>query len=138
VLFEETFSSCGVDHSIIEKVKVFILATKIHSAAESNFCDSDLELFLDMDMSILGSPIDRYDSYCQQIRNEYKHFPDDQFYSGRLQFLETCLKKEKYVFNTEIFRSNLEAIARSNLARESKQITQKLNTILSAQNAERI
>lgn len=129
LLFEETFSPLNVDERLIEKVKLYIHATKNHSTTESNFNDSDLGYFLDMDMSILGAPSDRYDSYCQQIRSEYKSFSDQQFYRGRLQFLEKISRNEISVFSTEVFRNNLESNARSNLRRELTQITQKITQI---------
>ena len=47
-----------------------------------------VKLFLDLDLSVLGWPSDEYLDYAQRVRFEYKHYPDDQFVSGRIKVLK--------------------------------------------------
>lgn len=51
-------------------VIAYTLATADHVDYDS---DSDLQLFLDSDLWVLGSPQDRYDRYALDIRHEYDH-----------------------------------------------------------------
>ena len=60
---------------------------------------SDLELFLDMDLSILGSSSDRFDAYERQVRFEYAHVADDDFTRGRQAVLTSFLNRPTLYFS---------------------------------------
>lgn len=99
--------------SRIEKVVNYILATKTHESDGSN----DLNYFLDIDLSILGSEETIYDIYTQQISDEYNFYPSFLYNRGRRKVLNSFLDKE-FIYKTEEYRSKLEEQARINIARE--------------------
>ncbi len=77
---------------------------------------SDIALFLDLDLSILGAPKEKFDLYEDQIRQEFAHVPDDAYRVGRRQVLSGFAKR-KHVFMTDVGRFHWESPARDNLAR---------------------
>ena len=89
-----------------------ILATKSHLANEN-----EIQLFVDADLSILGSSTENYFRYSSQIRMEYAHLPDDQYTAGRKKILHDFLTR-KSIYLTPAFSSRYEAQARLNLERE--------------------
>ena len=101
----------------IEQVKLYIEATQTHAITASVTHTSDLQLFLDFDMSILGAPWAAYEAYTQQVRREYRIYPDKIYYPGRKQFLQHCLQTE-HIFQTAVFRAVYEGRARENMAHE--------------------
>jgi predicted metal-dependent HD superfamily phosphohydrolase len=107
----------GVPAEKIEQVKLFIEATQTHTVSGAVTNTTDLQLFLDFDMSILGADWPVYEAYTRQVRREYRIYPDKLYYPGRLQFLRHCLQAA-FIFQTQIFRDRYEAQARENMARE--------------------
>jgi len=101
----------------IEQVKIFIEATQTHAITATVTHTGDLQLFLDFDMSILGAGWAAYEAYTQQVRLEYRIYPDKIYYPGRKQFLQHCLQTE-HIFQTAVFRDSYEARARENMAKE--------------------
>jgi predicted metal-dependent HD superfamily phosphohydrolase len=97
----------------IEKVAQYILATKTHESSN----DNDLNYFLDMDLSILGSEETIYDIYAKQISDEYSFYPSFLYNRGRKKVLSSFLDKE-FIFKTTEYRTALEKQARINIARE--------------------
>ncbi len=91
-----------------------ILASKGHRASG----DADTDLFLDLDMSILGAPWEDYLNYAKGVAREYLPvYGLEAFAAGRpALFLEPTLAADR-IFLTEPF-ALLEAQARSNLAAE--------------------
>ena len=71
-----------------------LLATKLHETGDS--IDTDLQIFIDFDMSIIGcEDINRYDEYTRKIRLEYSHVSDSDWVSdttGRVAFLKKTLR----------------------------------------------
>ena len=101
----------------VEQVKIFIEATQTHTVSSDVTYTTDLLLFLDFDMSILGAGWDAYEAYTRQVRREYRIYPDKLYYPGRRQFLQHCLQVA-FIFQTPVFRDRYEAQARENMARE--------------------
>jgi predicted metal-dependent HD superfamily phosphohydrolase len=101
----------------IEQVKIYIEATQTHTITGAVTHISDLQLFLDFDMSILGAGWDAYEAYTQQVRREYRIYPNKLYYPGRRHFMQHCLQAE-FIFQTRIFREKYEARARENMVRE--------------------
>ena len=66
-------ADCSRLDEVSDLVEEYIKATIKHTMGES--VDPDLALFLDLDLSILGSPSSLYEIYSKQIRKEYKHVP---------------------------------------------------------------
>ncbi|MEO0405418.1 MAG: hypothetical protein AAF193_11155 [Bacteroidota bacterium] len=68
----------------IEKVHDLIMATKSHIKSE----DQDINLFVDMDLAILGSSYSEYEKYSASVRKEYSVFPDFIYNKGRKDVLK--------------------------------------------------
>ena len=94
-----------------------IMATKQHKADDS----PDVNLLLDMDLSILGAEADEYEEYSIQIRKEYAVFPDALYIPGRKKVLQHFLQKER-IFKTDLYFNRLEHKARQNLKKELEQL----------------
>jgi len=74
-------------------------------------------IMIDVDLSILGSPADAYDTYTAGVRHEYGHRSDDEFRDGRGMFLEGMLGRDQ-IFNTPRGIELWEIRTRTNLVRE--------------------
>jgi predicted metal-dependent HD superfamily phosphohydrolase len=98
-------------HKVREDVSKIILATKDHLNTPKG--DILLDLFLDIDLSILAAEEKRFNEYCDQIKQEYYFYPRDLLESGRKKILHSFLK-EPFLFRTKQF-SSLEAAAKLNL-----------------------
>ena len=97
----------------IENCKRMILATKDHTQLDNN----DLNLFLDADLTILGSDRETYQTYLQNIRKEYSIYTDQEFNAGRKKVLSNLLKRQK-LYKTSYFQEKYESKARENLSWE--------------------
>lgn len=89
-----------------------ILATKKHEAA-----DDITNLFTDADLSILGTQPDRYKRYAEEVRKEYRMFPDFLYNPGRKKVLHHFLDMPR-IFKTAEFYNLYEVQARKNLQAE--------------------
>lgn len=138
-LFEKTFDGV-INDELRQKVSQYIIATKYHSISGS--MDMDLKLFIDFDMSILGSPFADYQAYTDKIRCEYSHVSDVDFCTGRAAFLRKTLKSAQDqvggdnrtrtpIFATEEMRSMLEAQAIRNMEWEINHLDQRKEHLLS-------
>lgn len=105
----------------VAAVVAYTLATADHVDDDS---DSDLQLFLDSDLWILGSPEDRYDRYALDIRQEYDHVDSAMYQVGRIAVLEKLAARVdgKYVFQTDVFRDDYEEQAQENITREIEKL----------------
>jgi predicted metal-dependent HD superfamily phosphohydrolase len=85
-----------LDPETVVRARLLIDATKRHELlAEMPAQEvSDTELFLDMDLSILGAPQQRFDEYERQIRAEYAHLSDDAYRIGRSKVLNRFLQRQ--------------------------------------------
>jgi predicted metal-dependent HD superfamily phosphohydrolase len=108
----DRLTSASFPESEVDFCCCAILATKSHAAE-----DVEIQLFIDADLSILGSSPENYLRYSRQIRLEYAHFPDDQYYAGRRKILKDFLNR-KCIFLTVEFSNRYEARARLNLEKE--------------------
>ncbi len=77
----------------------------------------DGDLFLDIDLSILGSNTPQYDTYRSKLFQEYSWVDPQKYKVGRKDFLEKMLAKKR-IFHTSIFEEKYEEQAQSNLRRE--------------------
>jgi len=98
----------------IERVERFIIATADHIADPNDY---DMQLFLDADLSILGSPAYEYKKYASDIRAEYRWMGDKEFGKSRYEFLIGLLRRER-IFTTETAHNSLEQQARRNILAE--------------------
>ncbi|MCV9964182.1 hypothetical protein OIU34_20060 [Pararhizobium sp. BT-229] len=93
-----------------------IVATARHLVPEgvSQALASDIALFCDMDLAILGSDEATFRRYDEAIREEYSWVPEDQWREGRGAVLRKFLAREA-IFATAPMRDRFEASARRNL-----------------------
>jgi predicted metal-dependent HD superfamily phosphohydrolase len=106
--------ACGVEmglHSPFQQsLAQLILATKQHDSS----LDPDAPLLVDVDLSILGQPPERFWQYETQIRAEYKWVPQIIFGPKRAEILEQFLAR-KTIYRTAPFLRKYEEQARANL-----------------------
>lgn len=118
LLAEKRLTALSVPEAIISLCKEIILATKSHLVS----ANSDVNLFTDADLSILGKPWEQYEIYYKQIREEYSVYPDLLYKPGRRKVLKHFLAMER-IFKTDVFREKYEKQARRNLGRELEVIS---------------
>ncbi len=101
----------------INKELVFdmICATQLHQHNEKE----DINWLIDFDLKILSKNREAYQQYCEQIRKEYKIYPDFLYKPGRKKALEHFLKND-FIYQTTEFRTIYEQTARQNILREIK------------------
>ena len=102
----------GVSESIIKKVSQIIHVTEKH---KSDDCLSNL--FIDMDLSILGSEPEKYLEYANKIRFEFSHLSNFLYRIGRKRFLKKLLSRPK-IYMADTYYSKYEMVARRNLQTE--------------------
>lgn len=113
VFCEARLKLMEVPATLIEETKELILITSEHQA---DYC-GDQEYFIDMDLSILGSPPEIYHGYTENIRKENAFMPGWLYSRRRKSFLETMLKRSS-VYHTDTFQNKLEKQAQLNLSME--------------------
>lgn len=105
-------AGAGLPASFGERVTELILATKRHEPV----ADGDTAVLLDVDLSILGQPADRFDRYEAEIRREYAWVPEAVFCAKRAEILAAFLARPA-LYQTDRFRQRYEQAARRNLQR---------------------
>ncbi|MGX5846728.1 HD domain-containing protein [Mesorhizobium sp. PL10] len=102
----------------LSRITAMILATATHQLP--SFDDAaamrDASLFLDMDLSILGTAPDAFDDYERAVRQEYAWVEEPMWRAGRSAVLKSFLARD-HIFHTEEFRRRFEPQARQNIAR---------------------
>src|SRR5262249_26786699 len=101
----------GASNEVQARVRELVLATR-HRAEPAS---ADGRLTVDVDLSILGAPPERFEEYEAQIRQEYAWVPDPAFRDARAKILREFLTRPS-LYATDFFRKRLEARARSNIA----------------------
>ncbi|MCS4088435.1 hypothetical protein [Rhizobium sp. BK176] len=89
-------------------------ATHIVPAGLPTAVASDVALFLDMDLSILGSDDRTFKAYDEAIREEYSWATDEQWKVGRAAVMKKFLTRPS-IFITPQLKERFEEPARSNL-----------------------
>lgn len=113
----------GVPPQTTDLARRLILATKRHDA------DGDLPglgLFLDADLSILGSEGETYRAYSEAIREEYSWVPESAYREGRLRVLTNFMRRGR-LYYTEPMAERFEARARRNLSAEVSALSTTYN-----------
>jgi predicted metal-dependent HD superfamily phosphohydrolase len=101
--------------SLLNKNLIFdaICATQSHQQNDIE----DINWLIDFDLKILAKDWNDYQIYFNQIRKEYRIYPDFLYNPGRKKALEHFLENE-YIFQTEEFRRLFEEKARINIEKE--------------------
>ena len=115
-LARENLTELGLDPTLIESCFNLIIATKTHQLTE-DLNSFDAQFLLDIDLSILAVERDNYIEYTQQIRKEYKIYPDFLYKKGRKKVLKHFLEMEQ-IYKTDLFRNLWETKAKENLRSE--------------------
>lgn len=111
ILMREVCRNLGQREDHVERAARHIMATKHHSSE----LDADTQLFLDIDLAILGAPQERFDEYERGIRTEYKRVPENVFRKERAKILRSFLARETVFYTTHF--QHLETQALKNLTR---------------------
>jgi len=90
-----------------------ICATQLHQYNEIE----DINWLIDFDLKILARDWNEYQIYFEQIRKEYRIYPDFLYKPGRAKALKHFLENE-FIFQTEEFRNLYEEKARKNIENE--------------------
>jgi len=109
----------GVAGSAADRIHALVMSTA-HDAVPSR---QDERILVDVDLSILGAPPQRFDEYERQIREEYSWVPEEPFRAKRREILERFLARPQ-IFATRTFVERYEALARANLARSVHALAQ--------------
>jgi predicted metal-dependent HD superfamily phosphohydrolase len=110
-------TDAGVSVDFVAKMSELIMATKTHEVGGN----SDAAVLVDVDLSILGQPEERFLEYESQIREEYRWVPKIIFGSKRAKILEQFLARER-VYTTDWFHEKYEEKARRNLENSIRQL----------------
>ncbi len=110
-------SALGFPRQLLGKVERYILATQHGAAPPQAMEDADLDMLLDLDLSVLAAASDRYGTYALAIWREYSAVPDTLYRPGRRRVLEDFLARP-HIYRTERLRALWEASARANLSGE--------------------
>jgi predicted metal-dependent HD superfamily phosphohydrolase len=102
----------------LSRIGMMILATATHQLPQldGEAATRDADLFLDMDLSILGAAPDAFDAYERAVRREYGWVEEPMWRAGRGAVLKSFLERPR-IFHTEEFRRRFEPQARLNIAR---------------------
>eukprot|EP00948_MAST-09A_sp_MAST-9A-sp1_P000474 g474.t1 len=108
------------DSTRVERIAKWIEITANHFAIpEGTPITNDLKLFLDFDLSVLGTESwTTYEKYMNGVKYEYSYMAPKKFRTGRLKFLETMLKKEGQLYYSEWGQDQFEVKAKENMSKE--------------------
>jgi predicted metal-dependent HD superfamily phosphohydrolase len=102
----------GVADDIAREAARLVLVPSRHLPGS----DEAGRLLCDIDLSILGRPVEAFDAYARAVRAEYAWVPEAIFRAERARVLEELLRRDP-LFHTEAFHRRFEASARANLRR---------------------
>ena len=107
------------DPALLASAHAMVLATASHAPPEGPdpAPSAGVDLFLDLDLQVLGSLRDRYDAYETGIAAEFVPVHGEAAYRrGRAAFLEAMLARPR-LYRTDRFHRLLDARARANMRR---------------------
>lgn len=132
-LFKDFAREINLPPEETDHIAKWILFTKSHAIAADYEAEcsadflNDLKLFLDLDLSIFVVSPEEYDVYCDEIRREYIHFQDADFFRGRSAVMSHFLQRSP-IYKTAHFQA-LEHVARSNISREIEELNNKARSL---------
>ncbi len=112
----------GADSDTAQRVHDLVMATQ-HDAPAALGASLDAQLLVDIDLSILGSTVERFERYDQDVRKEYAWVPGFRYQEARAQVLQTFLDRPR-LYHGEHAVALLEAQARINLAAALSRLAQ--------------
>ena len=112
----------GADSDTAQRVHDLVMATQ-HGAPAALASSPDVQLLVDIDLSILGSPAERFERYDQDVRKEYAWVSGFRYQEARAQVLQSFLDRPQ-LYRGEHAVALLEAQARLNLAAALSRLAQ--------------
>lgn len=113
-----------IDQTMLDRASAIILYTASHQAPDN---DHAARLFLDMDMSILGSKTEKYARYLTQVTQEYctaYDISEAEFQQKRAElFLKPTIENGRKIFTTNEYEP-LETLAHANISWELNRNTE--------------
>ena len=109
--------AAGTPVDACNRVHSLVMATR-HKAVPRG---TDPEILVDIDLSILGAALERFDQYERQVREEYAWVPDFLFRRERKAILKEFLARPQ-IFSSTHFRGRYEQQARSNIERSLERL----------------
>jgi predicted metal-dependent HD superfamily phosphohydrolase len=109
---EEALTAAGVRPDRARRVAGLVRLTAGHGPAD----DLAGRLMCDIDLSVLGRPVEPFESYERRVRAEYAWMPDSAWRAGRARVLEQLLRRDP-LFQTPSFQRRYGPQARANLRR---------------------
>ncbi|MBI3368802.1 MAG: N-methyl-D-aspartate receptor NMDAR2C subunit [Burkholderiales bacterium] len=117
----------GADSDTAQRVHDLVMATQHgftqETAPAARSSSLDAQLLVDIDLSILGSPAERFERYDQDVRKEYAWVPGFRYQEARAQVLQSFLDRPR-LYHGEHAVALLEAQARINLAAALSRLAQ--------------
>jgi predicted metal-dependent HD superfamily phosphohydrolase len=117
----------GADSDTAQRVHDLVMATQHgftkETAPAALGSSPDAQLLVDIDLSILGSPAERFERYDQDVRKEYAWVPGFRYQEARAQVLQSFLDRPQ-LYHGEQAVALLEAQARINLAAALSRLAQ--------------
>lgn len=112
----------GADSDTAQRVHDLVMATQ-HDAPAALGASLDAQLLVDIDLSILGSPAERFERYDQDVRKEYAWVPGFRYQEARAQVLQSFLDRPQLYYGEQAVALP-EAQARINLAAAMSRLAQ--------------
>ena len=116
----QAMETMRIEPGLIPPVEQCILATQRHEVISPQV--SDLPLFLDLDLAILGAPETAYRRYCRAIRAEYDWVPERAYRAARQKILKALIERPA-LFHTPAMAARYEEQARHNIEWELRELT---------------
>jgi predicted metal-dependent HD superfamily phosphohydrolase len=113
-LARKTLRQLSLGDGDIGAIDRLIRLTARHDADAGEPLDA---AFHDADLWILSAARERFDDYCDQVRQEYAHVPDAVYRTGRAAILGPLLHRDR-IYRTSHALHGWETPARMNLGRE--------------------
>ena len=117
----------GADSDTAQRVHDLVMATQHGTTQETapaaTGSSPDARLLVDIDLSILGSPAERFEGYDQDVRKEYTWVPGFRYREARAQVLQSFLDRPRLYYG-EAAVALLESQARINLAAALSRLAQ--------------
>lgn len=112
----------GLASETAQRVHDLVMVTQ-HDAPAALSSGADAQLLVDIDLSILGSPPERFERYDQDVRKEYAWVPGFRYRDLRAQVLQGFLDRPR-IYHGAAAVDLLEGQARINLAAALSRLAQ--------------
>jgi predicted metal-dependent HD superfamily phosphohydrolase len=119
---QSVIDKARLSKDVADRVSHSILATR-HNR---EITDTDAQLLVDVDLSILGREADNFWRYEVNIRKEYAWVPGDIFRQKRVEILRSFLDRQ-YIYYHEKYREMFERRARMNIEQSIRRLSEAIN-----------